>query len=139
MYLVIVCFPKSYLSPRSGQGFFSRNPIFAFFLPSFSGGCPQVSKKADLTRLPRRRARQALPLRDFLLLTGWPFTKNVELQCVSSPLRGSLAPARRPHPPRLRNCRLVKEKCKNFKELFNSNGRSGCTQLGLLQIVQSGH
>jgi len=62
---------------------------------------------------------------------------------------GSLAPARRPHPPRLRNCRLEqdkidsdfvsKKKRKNFKELFNLNGRSGCSQLGLLQIVQSGH
>lgn len=29
----------------------------------------------------------------------------------------SLAPARRPHPPRLRNCRLER---KNFKELFKS-------------------
>jgi len=38
---------------------------------------------------------------------GWPFTKNVELQCVSSPRSARLAaPARRPHPPRLRNCRL---------------------------------
>jgi len=53
------------------------------FFPSFSGGCPQVSKKADLTRLPRKRARQALPLCN-LLLTGWPFTKNVELHFVSS-------------------------------------------------------
>jgi hypothetical protein len=35
---------------------------------------------------------------------------------------------------------VSKKKRKNFKELFiNLNGRSGCTQLGLLQIVQSGH
>jgi len=54
------------------------------FLSSFSGGCPQVSKKADLARFPRRLAWQALPLDGFLLFTGWPFTKNVELQCVSS-------------------------------------------------------
>src|SRR3990167_7606135 len=69
---------------------FPRSPIFAFF-PSFSGGCPQVSKKADLTRFPRRRptflrvkALKALPLDLFLIHTGWPFTKNVELHLISS-------------------------------------------------------
>jgi len=92
------------------------------FLSSFSGGCPQVSKKADLARFPRRLAWQALPLDGFLLFTGWPFTKNVELQCVSSAfglacfprLRSGQAGAAPPrllslcealragHPPRLR-------------------------------------
>jgi len=62
-----------------------------FFLSSFSGGCRQVSKKADLTRLPRKRARQALPVRGFLLLTGWQFTENVELHLVSSPRSARLA------------------------------------------------
>lgn len=32
-------------------------------------GCPQVSKKADLTRLPLRRERQALPPDLFSILT----------------------------------------------------------------------
>ena len=30
----------------------------------------------------------------------WRFKKIVELHLISSPLRASLAPARRPHPPR---------------------------------------
>ncbi|MBI3093144.1 MAG: hypothetical protein HYZ02_02840 [Candidatus Levybacteria bacterium] len=62
------------------------------------GGCPQVSKKADLTRFPRRRARKALPPDLFLLFTGWPFIENVELQCVSSAF--GLAMLRRGAPTR---------------------------------------
>ena len=58
--------------------------IFAFFLPFFSGGCSQVSKKADLTRLLRRHERQALPPDLFLLFTGCPFTENVERHLISS-------------------------------------------------------
>ncbi|PIR64130.1 MAG: hypothetical protein COU64_00775, partial [Candidatus Pacebacteria bacterium CG10_big_fil_rev_8_21_14_0_10_40_26] len=44
----------------------------------------QVSKKADLTRFPRRRARKALPPDLFPLLTGCPFIENVELHLISS-------------------------------------------------------
>ena len=107
--------------------------VFSFF---FSGGCPQVSKKADLTRFPRRRARKALPPDLFPILTGWRFMKNVELHLVSSPLRGSLlqrgAPTRRASETVGSNIPLKaeqKKKRKNFKELFiNSNGRSGCSQ-----------
>ncbi|MBU2577969.1 hypothetical protein KKA69_04015 [Patescibacteria group bacterium] len=77
---------------NSEQSRYFIGTIFAFFLPSFSGGCPQVSKKADLTRFPRststslsvKRARKALPPNGFLLLTGWPFTENVELHLISS-------------------------------------------------------
>jgi hypothetical protein len=32
-----------------------------------------------------------------------------------------------------------KKNAKILKSFYNSNGRSGCTQLGLLQIVQNGH
>jgi hypothetical protein len=128
--------------------FFQERLIFAFFSFFFSGGCPQVSKKADLTRLPRRRARQALPLRGFLLLTGWPFTKNVELQCLSSAFGLACSGAAPPPaaPPKLSartipiSSGLIRKNAKILKNfLLNSNGRSGCTQLGLLQIVQSGH
>ena len=68
------------------RAFLSRKANFCVFSSFFFfyGGCPQVLKKADLTRFPRGRARKALPLGGFLLLTGWPFTKNVELHLVSS-------------------------------------------------------
>ena len=96
--------------------------IFAFFLPSFSGGCPQVSKKADLTRFPRRRptflrvkARKALPPDLLPILTGWPFTKNVELHLISSGAAPppaappkTAAPTRPPQPAQ-------KKKTKKFK------------------------
>jgi hypothetical protein len=44
-----------------------------------------------LTRLPRRRARQALPLDGFPIHPGWRFTKNVELHLISSPRFAGLA------------------------------------------------
>jgi len=34
---------------------------------------------------------------------------------------------------------ITKKNAKILKNFYNLNGRSGCSQLGLLQIVQSGH
>jgi len=63
---------------------FQEAQFLRFFFLLFPAGCPQVSKKADLTHFPRRRARKALPPNLFLLFIGWWFIENVELHLISS-------------------------------------------------------
>ncbi|OGE03122.1 hypothetical protein A3G16_01205 [Candidatus Curtissbacteria bacterium RIFCSPLOWO2_12_FULL_41_16] len=61
--------------PSQPDGSFEFFKIFAFFL---------LVAFSDFYEPTVSEARQALPPNGFLLLTGWPFTKNVELHLISS-------------------------------------------------------
>jgi hypothetical protein len=91
-----------------------------------------------LTRFPRRRARKALPPNLFPILTGWPFTKNVELPFVSSAFGLAMlqrgAPTRRASETVGSNnpdeIEIKKKKRKNFKDFV-------LTQMAASVVVRS--